>query len=140
MHRLIPLVLLALAAGCAPAQREAAHAAAAEPMPRHLFRGEGEAPYWVVVVDEREIVLTLESGGPGREADYRTFRYAGVRAQSAGGVRRWTAGRGTAVISVEGWTEACVLRGYDYRERARVRLSGRELNGCGGPPPVVEIR
>jgi uncharacterized membrane protein len=132
MKRLLAALLLA--SGCAasappPDSNEAA--------PRHLFRGEGEDPYWVAMVDEREIVLYF---GPGSESNQPAFRYPGVRASTVDGVRRWEAGSGTAVIGIEAWDEACVLRGYDYRERARVRLSGRELNGCGGSPPVVEIR
>ena len=132
MKRLIFLALLA--SGCAVS---AAEPSSADVEPRHLFRGEGESPYWVVMVDEREIVLYF---GPGSQSNQPAFRYPGVRASTANGVRRWEAGSGTAVIGVEARDEACVLRGYDYRERARVRLSGLELNGCGGPPPVVEIR
>lgn len=49
------------------------------------------------------------------------------------GVLRWQSGRGTQVISIEAWPGGCPQRANrESLDRVRVRLSGRELEGCGG--------
>jgi hypothetical protein len=61
-------------------------------------------------------------------------RYPRTLPRTVDGVRTWESGDGTAVISIEAFPGPCeASRGTRYRDRVRVRLSGRELNGCGGP-------
>ena len=49
------------------------------------------------------------------------------------GVRSWESGDGTAVISVEAAPGPCEdPSGRRFEDHVRIRLSGRELTGCGG--------
>jgi len=49
------------------------------------------------------------------------------------GVKTWESGDGTSVISVEARPGPCTTEGGEiYGDHVRVRLSGRELTGCGG--------
>jgi hypothetical protein len=49
------------------------------------------------------------------------------------GVMRWQSGSGTQVISIEAWPGRCAQRANrGSLDRVRVRLSGWELEGCGG--------
>jgi uncharacterized membrane protein len=122
-------------AGCAtaePAEEVPNRRAAAATQSAH-----GADPLWHLTIWPDRISLLVDTGGRGREADFQRASYANVRETRSGGVRRWQAGRGTAVISVEIRDGPCVQSGWDYRQVARVRLSGRELNGCGGSPPMM---
>ena len=132
--KLLHASLLALASCATAEQREELPAAPAD-SPIHSAHGDN--PLWHVVIWPDRIGLLVDTGGRGREADFLRTRYEGVRETRTGGVRRWQAGRGTAVISVEVWDGPCEISRWDYRQVARVRLSGRELNGCGGSPPVM---
>ena len=128
------LLTLAVAA-CATA--EPAPETPDRPAAATLQSAHGADPLWHVTVGADRISLLVDTGGHGRQADLRTTVYEGVRASRSGNLQRWQAGRGTAVISVEVWDGPCVLSRWDYGKVARVRLSGRELNGCGGSPPMM---
>ncbi|MEA3041135.1 MAG: hypothetical protein QOC65_624 [Sphingomonadales bacterium] len=113
---------LLLAAGCAPAQPYA-------PVRQPHYTAIGAEPFWLLTVGAERIVLSSgrESGGMRG----RTYRRTGATLDK--GVRRWEGGDGTAVIAVEAWRRPCRgAGGAIYEDEVRVRLSGRELNGCGG--------
>jgi uncharacterized membrane protein len=121
MKSLLLLALL-LAAACAQPQPYA-------PVRDAHYTAIGAEPFWLVTVGSERIILSFgrERGG----VRGMTYRRAGTRLE--GGVRRWEGGDGTAVIGVEAWSRPCRgAGGAMYEDVVRVRLSGRELNGCGG--------
>lgn len=128
-------IVLALAA-CATAEQPESDTPE-PPAAAAIQSAHGDNPLWHVVIWPDRIGLLVDTRGRGREADFLRTRYEGVRETRSGAVRRWQAGRGTGVISVEIWDAPCVQSGATYRQVARVRLSGRELNGCGGSPPMM---
>lgn len=84
----------------------------------------------MVTIGDDRIVLRLggESGEEVNEAVWpRTLP------RTVDGVRTWESADGTRVISIEARPGPCLgTRGHRYRDHVRVRLSGRELTGCGG--------
>ena len=119
MTRLFPITLAALAAaGCAsqPVQL----------MRNPVYQALGHEPGWQLAVGRREIALRFN--GPGS----RAMRYRDVR-HGARGIKSWDAGGGTMVISVDARRGPCEAGGgLVFEDHVRVRLSGRELSGCGG--------
>jgi uncharacterized membrane protein len=113
---------LLLAAGCARTQPYA-------PVREPHYTAIGAEPFWLLTVGAERIVLSFgrERGGVGG----MTYRRTGAALDKS--VRRWEGGDGTAVIGVEAWNRPCRgAGGAMYEDVVRVRLSGRELNGCGG--------
>jgi uncharacterized membrane protein len=124
MKMLLPLLLLP--AACAPGQ------APYSPARNVHYSALGHDPFWMVTVGESKIVLTFGPPGDG-SSKLDGHSYRGVSARMDDGLKRWDAGDGTAVISIEARREACTgARGALFEDRVRVRLSGRELHGCGG--------
>ena len=123
MRALVPLLLLA---GCAPSQ------APYSPARDVRYSALGHEPFWLVTVGRDKIVLTF---GPAREggSKLRGHTYRGVETSFVEGVKRWESAGGTAVITVEARPGPCIgAGGARFEDEVRVRLSGRELNGCGG--------
>ena len=119
-------LLLPLIAGCTASQ------APYNPARDVRYSALGQDPFWMVTIGRDKIVLTSgpAQGGSPRLAG-RTYR--GVTARMEGGVKRWESAEGTAVISVEARPGPCTgSRGARFEDQVRVRLSGRELHGCGG--------
>ena len=118
-HLLRPLLL---AAGCAQTQPYA-------PVRQPHYTAIGAEPFWLLTVGAERIVLSF-----GRErGGVRGMTYRRTDTRLDDGVRRWEGGEGTAVIAVEAWRRPCRgAGGATYEDVVRVRLSGRELNGCGG--------
>jgi uncharacterized membrane protein len=113
---------LLLAAGCAQTRPYA-------PVREPHYTAMGAEPFWLLTVGRERIILSFgrERGGVGGMA----YRRTGATLDK--GVRRWEGGDGTAVIGVEAWPRSCRgAGGVLYEDVVRVRLSGRELNGCGG--------
>jgi uncharacterized membrane protein len=123
MRILLPLLLLA---GCATSQTPYA------PARDVRYSALGHDPFWMVTVGRDKIVLTFGPGDPG-SSRLAGHSYRGVRSQFSDGVKSWESADGTAVILVEARREDCTgSRGAVFEDRVRVRLSGRELHGCGG--------
>jgi uncharacterized membrane protein len=122
-----PVFLFALVlTGCAGS--ETANEAADEVR----YSAAGENPSWRVTISENAIQLSM-GAAPRAGQGSGGYAYRGVEALSVEGARRWNAGNGTAVIGVEAWRTPCTgAGGALFEDRVRVRLSGRELNGCGG--------
>jgi len=121
---LLPLLLAGCAAGQTPYS----------PTGEVHYSAIGQDPFWLLSVGRSRIVLTFGPAEAGRSS-LRGHSYRGVRASFADGTKRWEAGDGTAVISVEARPGRCTgPRGAMFEEEVSVRLSSRELHGCGGRP------
>ena len=93
----------------------------------------GQDPFWMVAIGDDRIVLTLAPGPGAQEGEMLRHDYPRTLPRTVDGIRTWTSGDGTAVISVEAMPGPCIgAAGAGYEHRVRVRLSGRELHGCGG--------
>ena len=116
------LLPLALAAGCARSQPYA-------PVRQPHYTAIGAEPFWLLTIGAERIILSF-----GRErGGVRDMTYRRTGAALDKNVRRWEGGEGVAVIGVEAWRRPCGgAGGAMYEDVVRVRLSGRELNGCGG--------
>ena len=123
MRILLPLLLLA---GCAASQTPYSPA-------RNIgYSALGHDPFWMVTIGDDRIVLTFGPAETGsRKLAGHSFRR--VMPRMVDGVKSWESADGTAVIMVEARREECIgSRGAVFEDRVRVRLSGRELHGCGG--------
>jgi uncharacterized membrane protein len=123
MKMLLPLLLLA---GCATSQTPYS------PARDVRYSALGQDPFWMVTIGDDKIVLTFGPGeGRSRKLDGHIYRR--VLPRMVDGVKSWESADGTAVIMVEARREDCRgSRGALFEDRVRVRLSGRELHGCGG--------
>jgi len=93
----------------------------------------GHDPFWLVTIGDDSIILTL--GDEGGRADGALDSHSFPRAlpQVDGEFRRWESGDGTATIAIQARPGPCDgSGGRRYEDHVRVRLSGRELAGCGG--------
>jgi len=122
--RFLPLLLLA---GCQTDGRPYS------PIENVRFTAIGQEPFWLVTIGDDRIVLTLAADGGARQGELATHEFPRTLPRTVDGVRRWDSGEGTAVISVEARDGPCQGSGSRrYEDRVTVRLSGRELQGCGG--------
>ena len=120
MTRLAPASLLILAACSATAPYA--------PVAEVRYAALGHDPFWMATIGDDSIVLTL-----GPEGALREQRWPRVLPVTENGITRWESGAGTRVIAVEARTGPCTgSRGAVYEHHVTVRLSGRELVGCGG--------
>jgi uncharacterized membrane protein len=125
MKHILPLLAVALLAGCATAPRPYS------PVEDVSYSAVGHDPFWSLAIGDDAIVLSLPPAPGSREI--LSTRYPRVLPRTVDGIRRWESGEGTAVISVEARNGPCTgSRGIRYADTVRVRLSGRELEGCGG--------
>jgi uncharacterized membrane protein len=119
----LPALLLA---GCASYQPHA-------PVRDVQYSALGHDPFWLLTIGDDRIVLTLGEEGGRADGGLQTISYPRTLPRIVGGVRTWQAGDGTGVINVEARPGACEGGGgRRYEHHVRVRLSGRELTGCGG--------
>jgi uncharacterized membrane protein len=122
------LLLLApvlLAGGCASTQR------AYNPVRQVHYSAIGETPFWMVAIGDDRIVLRL-SGENGAAAP-EDLVWPRTLPRIVDGGRIWESGEGTRMITIESRPGPCTdSRGMRYEDHVRVRLSGRELTGCGG--------
>ena len=94
----------------------------------------GHDPFWMVTIGDDRIVLALGDEGGRADGAVNSFSYPRTLPRTVGGVRTWQSGDGgTGVIGIEARRGPCSgSRGSVYEDHVRVRLSGRELTGCGG--------
>lgn len=93
----------------------------------------GHAPFWMVTIGDDRIVLRLGHDGGEWAEEYDDIVFPRTLPRTEGGFRTWEAGDGTAVITIQARPGPCEgARGRRYEDHVRVRLSGRELSGCGG--------
>lgn len=120
MNRLrLALPALALAAGCATTTPYA-------PVDNVRYQAMGAEPFWYLAIGDDRIVLR-SSDQQGEAVWPRTLP------RTENGVRIWQAGDGVQIITVEARPGPCETEGEEvYADQVRIRLSGRELTGCGG--------
>jgi len=111
---------LALLAGCTNTPQPYA------PVRDLRYSAVGEQPFWLLAIGDDRILLRL--GEAGGEAIWpRTLP------RTVDNVRRWESGEGTNVIAIEARPGPCTgSGGRQFEDNVIVRLSGRELTGCGG--------
>ena len=117
----LPAALPALAlAACAT------HSAPYAPVDNVRYQAMGAEPFWLLVIGDDRIVLRTSE--QGEDAIWpRTLPRTG------NGTRIWQSGEGVQVITVEARPGPCETESEQvYADHVRVRLSGRELTGCGG--------
>ena len=91
-------------------------------------------PFWMVSIGDDRIVLTLGDEGGRADGALESFSFPRVLPVVNGAFRTWESAEGAAVISVQARPGPCTGSGSRiYEDHVRVRLSGRELTGCGGP-------
>lgn len=119
MKRLLSALPVLLLAACATSPRPYA------PVDNVRYQALGAEPFWYLAIGDDRIVLRTSEGG---EAVWpRTMP------RMAGETRIWQSGDGVQVISIEARPGPCETEGEAvYSDHVRVRLSGRELTGCGG--------
>ena len=128
MRRFFFLLPFMVVGGCQTASRPYA------PVENVRYTAIGQEPFWMVTIGDDAIVLSSGPEPGTRERRLRSYRYPRTLPRTVDGVRRWESAEGTAVISVEAMPGPCDgSGGVRYRDRVRVRLSGREMFGCGGP-------
>jgi hypothetical protein len=96
--------------------------------PGIAYEAVGEHRAWRLTVGDDGVRLAF-AGASARNGGHV---YPHVVAREFGSSRRWEAGAGVAVISVEARPGRCAVGGLIYVDKVRIRLSGRELYGCGG--------
>ena len=121
MRRFLLILPLILAGGCETTPRPYA------PVDNVRYSALGENPFWLLSIGDDRIVLR-QSPDDGAEAVWpRTLP------RTVDGKRFWESGDGTQIITIETSPGPCAdSRGRNYEDHVRVRLSGIELNGCGG--------
>jgi uncharacterized membrane protein len=124
MNRKLGLLALCLPAACAASPQPYA------PVRNVRYQAVGAEPFWLLTIGDDRIVLTAPDGG--QRARGRVAMWPRTLPRTVDGVRSWESGDGTSVISVQARPGPCTAGGRTYEDQVRVRLSGRELNGCGG--------
>ncbi len=128
MRKLLLCLPLLLLAGC-----ESQRARPYSPVQDVRYSALGHDPFWMVTIGDNAIVLTLSADVGAPSNQLRTHRYPRTLPRTVDGVRRWESGAGTEVITVEARPGPCEgSGGIRYEHHVTVRLSGRELAGCGG--------
>ena len=137
MKRLVLIALMPLAlASCATSPEVASRGSANSVMPlnRITFTALGDDPFWIISIsDDIRIDVTLGDEGGRADGALENFMFLGVRHVANGPFKTWESAEDAAVISVHSRPGPC--NGSDnsvYENHVRLRLSGRELSGCGG--------
>ena len=93
----------------------------------------GADPFWMVSIGDDQIVLTLGDEGGRADGALDSFAFPRVLPVINGAFRTWESADGAAVITVQSRPGPCTGSSeHVYEDHVRVRLSGRELSGCGG--------
>lgn len=128
MRQLLPLAALALAA-CAADDRSAPYA----PVRNVQYSAIGHDPFWMVAIGDDRIVLTLGAEGGRADGGLESYAFPRVLPRGDGELRTWHSGDGAGTLTVQARPGPCDgAGGLRFEDHVRVRLSGRELVGCGG--------
>ena len=123
MKSVLPLLGFALLAGCASPRPYA-------PVADVRYNAIGAEPFWLLTIGDDRIVLARGGWEDGKLSE---AVYPRVMARREKDALIWDSGEGVQVIGIEARPGRCEgARGIVYEDRVRVRLSGAELNGCGG--------
>ena len=124
MRKLIAALPLLAAGGCADAPPQPY-----APIASVHYSAIGQEPFWLLTIGEDRIVLRQgsEDGAMNEAVWPRTL------SRTVDGFTLWQSGEGTQVIAIASRPGPCTgSGGRVYEDEVRVRLSGRELTGCGG--------
>lgn len=123
------LFLLAVAglAACAANQRPYA------PVENVRYSALGQNPFWMVTIGDDRIVLTMSPDPGARASQLNSYSWPRTLPRTQDGVQRWESSSGTSAITVEAMEGPCEASRAQFRDRVRVRLNDRQLEGCGGP-------
>ena len=122
---LLLLTAALLAGGCATTSRPY------NPVRQVHYSAIGETPFWMVAIGDDRIVLRLS--GENGAAPPEDLVWPRTLPRIVDGVSTWQSGEGARMITIESRPRPCTdSRGQRYEDHVRVRLSGRELTGCGG--------
>ena len=128
MKRLFALACLSLALAACATRPEVY-----SPVGAVRYSALGADPFWMVTIGDDRIVLTLGDEGGRADGALDSFAFPRVLPVVNGAFRTWESADGAAVISVQSRPGPCTGSGEQvYEDHVRVRLSGRELTGCGG--------
>jgi uncharacterized membrane protein len=128
MRHLLLLAPLALA-GCAAADRSQPYA----PVRDVQYSAVGHDPFWLVAIGNNHIVLTIGAEGGRADGGLESYAFPRTLPRSEGEHRTWESGDGASAIIVQARPGPCDgSGGLRFADHVRVRLSGRELTGCGG--------
>jgi len=127
MKKYLSLSALLLLAGCETSSRPYA------PVENVRYSALGHDPFWMVTIGDDRIVLRLGHDGGEEAEEYDDVAFPRTLPRTQGGFRTWESRDGTAVIAIQARAGPCRgSGGRVYEDHVRVRLSGRELSGCGG--------
>jgi uncharacterized membrane protein len=119
MKRMVPLLLLPLALGCAATPRPYA------PVDNVRYSALGAEPFWLLNIGDDRIVL--------RRPDHPDTSWPRTLPRTENGVRIWLSGEEGAAIRVEARPGPCGSEsGQVHADHVVVRVAGAELAGCGG--------
>ncbi|HWT11361.1 MAG TPA: hypothetical protein VN231_01260 [Allosphingosinicella sp.] len=129
MNKSLGLLPALLLGGC-----ETARERPYNPVDNVRYSAIGQEPFWLATIGDDRIVLRLGRGGGGPEAaEHEEIVYPRTLPRTQDGWRTWESRDGTAVITIQARPGPCRGSGERlYEDDVRVRLSGRELSGCGG--------
>ena len=128
MRRLLLALPLLLSAGC-----ETYRSDPYAPVEDVRYTAIGHDPFWMVTIGDDRIVLRTAQEGGMEARNYGDAVFARTLPRTVDGVTTWESGDGIAVISIEARPGPCEgASGRRYADHVRVRLSGREMTGCGG--------
>ena len=129
MKPLLPLLLMAVLplGACATDSRPY------NPVRDVRYSAIGADPFWQLTIGDDRIVLRVAADpATGQAPPDAIWPRTLPRIQD--GVTSWQSDSGTGAITVEARPGPCGRDGGPaWRDRVTVRLSGRELTGCGGP-------
>ena len=105
-----------------------------QPVADPIYTAIGRDPFWMVAIGDSRIVLRLAQDPADPSGAVNDAVFPRVLPRTVGGVRTWQSGEGTAVITIEARPGPCEAGRQMFADHVRIRLSGRELSGCGGRP------
>jgi uncharacterized membrane protein len=125
--RLLPLLGLTAMAACAT--EPGVHS----PVRHVSYSALGHDPLWLITIGDDRIVFTLGDAGGRADGALESFSFPRTLPRIEGVVRTWQSGDGTGTITIVARQGPCTgSGGLIYEDHVTVRLSGRELIGCGG--------
>ena len=123
-----PFLALALALGGCAGAGDRVYA----PVGNFEYGAISHDPFWLVSIGDGQAVLTRGSPGGRADGELASFAYRGLVPSYAGGIKRWQAGSGLDVITVEARQGPCTTGGRRYADNVKLLVGARTMTGCGG--------
>jgi uncharacterized membrane protein len=97
-------------------------------------------PFWLISIGDGQAVLTRGSPGGRADGELHSFAYKNPVPSYTGGVKRWQAGAGNDVMTLEARPGPCTTGGRRYADHVKLFLGARTMTGCGGREVPAERR